>query len=407
MSLLPVEDALARIFAHVPAPQAEWVPLADAAGRILAAPLVAGHDQPPFAASAMDGYAVRSADFGTDPEKARSVAVRQRGVSAAGKGFAGKIDLGETVRIFTGAPMPEGADAVVMQEDAIVDGDAISFSTLPKPGQSVRPLGYDFKAGQELLPAGFRLTPYALTLAAAANQHRLSVWKRPSICILATGDELVSPGSPLGRDQIVSSNSAGLMPLLSGHAVSVADLGIVGDDFAAVRAKIEQALQSDIVVTTGGASVGDHDIVQDVLKDLGVSIDFWRINMRPGKPLMFGTKGKTLVFGLPGNPVSALVTATVFVLPTLNRWQQTTNPNGTQLRLPLAAPLPANGSRRHFLRATLETADGITAVRPNLETDSGHTSSLGRAQVLVVQQENSAPLAAGSLVDVILLPGFQ
>jgi molybdopterin molybdotransferase len=406
MSLLPVEDALARIFAHVPAPQAEWMPLADAAGRVLAAPLVAGHDQPPFAASAMDGYAVRSADFGTDPEKVRSVAVRQRGVSAAGKGFAGQIGPGETVRIFTGAPMPEGADAVVMQEDAIVDGDAISFSTLPKPGQSVRPLGYDFKSGQELLPAGFRLTPYALTLAAAANQHRLNVWKRPSICILATGDELVPPGSPLGRDQIVSSNSAGLIPLLSGHAVSVADLGIVGDDFAAVRAKIEQALQSDIVVTTGGASVGDHDIVQDVLQDLGVSIDFWRINMRPGKPLMFGTKGKTLVFGLPGNPVSALVTATVFVLPTLNRWQQT-NPGGTQLRLPLIAPLPANGSRRHFLRATLETADGMTAVRPNLETDSGHTSSLGRAQALVVQQENSGPLAVGNLVDVILLPGFQ
>jgi molybdopterin molybdotransferase len=269
----------------------------------------------------------------------------------------------------------------------------------------VRRRGHDFKNGQELLPTGFVLTPYALTLAAAANQARLSVWKRPTISLLATGDELVPPGSPLGPDQIVSSNSAGLLPLLSAHAMTVADLGIVGDDFSALREKLEQALEADIVVTTGGASVGDHDIVQDVLKDLGVEIDFWRINMRPGKPLMFGTRGKTLVFGLPGNPVSALVTATVFVLPALRRWQRTMN--STHLRLPLAAPLPANGSRRHFLRATLETDEtGMTQVRPFGETDSAHTSSLGRAQALVVQRENSPTLAAGALVDVIPLPGI-
>jgi molybdopterin molybdotransferase len=404
MSLLPVEEALRRIYARVPMPQAEWVPLPDANGRVLAAPLVAAHDQPPFDASAMDGYAVRSADFEKIAENGRSSAVHLQGISAAGSGFSGEIGPGDAVRIFTGAPMPAGADCVVMQEDAIVEGDAISFKSLPKSGQSVRRRGHDFQIGQELLPAGFTLTPYALTLAAAANQARLSVWKRPTISILSTGDELVPPGSPLAASQIVASNGFGLIPLLSAHATMVADLGIVRDDFSALRAKLDQALEADIVVTTGGASVGDHDIVQDVLKDLGVEIDFWRINMRPGKPLLFGTRGKTLVFGLPGNPVSALVTATVFVLPALKHWQRTANPEGAHLRFPLAAPLPANGPRRHFLRASFETAEtGATGVRPFTETDSAHTSSLARAQALVIQSENSSALEAGALVDIILL----
>lgn len=400
MSLLPVEQALEKIFERIPAPVAESVPLAEANGRILVEPLVATHSQPPFNASAMDGYAVRSADFVHHPE----FAVHLTGFSQAGAGFSGVLQPGEAVRIFTGAPVPEGADCVMMQELATVSEGRVSFAEQPTAGRSIRPLGNDFSAGQTLLSPGTRLTPYSLALAAAANAPTLSVSKRPTISVLSTGDELVLPGATLAADQIVSSNTYGLIPLLSPFASMVSDHGIARDDFSELKNKLEGTLSADIVVTTGGASVGDHDIVQDVLKDLGVEIDFWRIDMRPGKPLMFGTHGKTLIFGLPGNPVSAMVTATVFLLPALRRWLGETSPLGPRLALPLAEPLPPNTARRHFQRATIETVgQGVTRVRPISQTDSGHTSSLSRATALIVQPENDPGQPAGSIVEVIPL----
>ncbi|HEY4202281.1 MAG TPA: gephyrin-like molybdotransferase Glp [Devosiaceae bacterium] len=398
MSLLPVEAALEKIYARIPAPSPESVALRGAEGRVLFQPLIAAHNQPPFNASAMDGYAVQTAFLeGSD-------SATLTGFSKAGEAFSGRMEPHQTVRIFTGAPVPEGADAVIMQEEASVLADRVSFSSKPKPGDFIRPVGNDFRDRQVLLPAGARLTPYSLTLAAAANQPLLTVSRRPTVSILATGDELVLPGAKLGPSQIVSANNFGLEALLKPHAESVTDLGIADDNAANLERTLRNAFAAgtDILVTSGGASVGDHDIVQDVLKSLNVEMDFWRINLRPGKPLMFGTLGRTLIFGLPGNPVSALVTATLFLLPTLRRWVGA-DPTGPRLRLPLAAELPANGSRRHFQRATLETSAAGTFVRPITETDSGHTFSLGQAQALIIQPENAPLQQAGTLIDVIPL----
>jgi molybdopterin molybdotransferase len=402
MSLLPVDEALSRILAQVPQPRSETVALAEANGRVLSAPLIAGHSQPPFDASAMDGYAVRAADI------VEGQALEVIGVSQAGAGFDGVVGHGQCVRIFTGAPVPAGADAVIMQEEAQVEGRRVRFTNPPKPGRSIRPLGNDFAAGQMLLPAGTLLTPFALAMAAAANSAELEVAERPRIAVLATGDELVTPGSPLAPGQIVASNSYGLVPLLSPYAREVLDYGIVGDDRTALAGRLETIFRSeaDILVTTGGASVGDRDLVQEVLTSLGVAVDFWRINMRPGKPLMFGTRGRTLVFGLPGNPVSAMVTASVFIKPALRRWLGLDNPGGMVLRLPLAGPTPPNGGRRHFMRARVVLSEGQSSVMPISETDSGHTSSLARADALIIQGEDDPGRPAGTIVDVVPLAGF-
>jgi len=400
MSLLPVEQALARIAARVPAPTPETVPLAKACGRVLMAPLVAQHNQPPFHASAMDGYAVRAADV--EPGKWLAII----GMSQAGLGFGGQLGCKQAVRIFTGAPLPEGADTVIMQELAEVQDGKVAFQARPQMGHSVRPAGSDFSAGQELIVAGTLLTPFHLAVAAAANKAELTVARRPALALLATGDELVLPGSSLQADQIVASNSFALAPLLQPYAERVVDHGIARDDREELRSKLRDIFQTEpnVLITTGGASVGDHDIVQEILLELGVELDFWRINMRPGKPLMFGTKGKTLVFGLPGNPVSALVTAVVFIKPALRHWLGYNA--DTISKLPLAAPTPANTARRHFMRAKLlQTIDGPQAL-PISVTDSGHTSSLAAADLLVVQPELDPGQPQGTLVDTVSLTKF-
>ncbi|WP_332702530.1 molybdopterin molybdotransferase MoeA [Devosia sp.] len=400
MSLLPVDDAIAAILKRVPAPIAETVPLAEAAGRVLLEPVVATHDQPPFNSSAMDGYAIRAADI-VDGHRLPVV-----GTSQAGAGFAGTLGPGEAVRIFTGAPVPEGADTVIMQEEATVEGSFVSFTAPARRGHSVRPLGNDFATGQHLVDAGVRLAPMQLAVAAAANAATLNVAKRPRIALLATGDELVLPGSPLGPDQIVASNSFGLRPMLAPYSETVADHGIARDNPALLRRALDDvfAAEPDILITTGGASVGDHDIVQDILLELGVTLDFWKINMRPGKPLMFGTRGKTLIFGLPGNPVSAMVTAMVFIRPALRAWLG--YPEPAPWRLPLAGPTPPNTARRHFMRAQLLHTPAGPALLPISQTDSGHTSSLARADMLIVQPEFDPGQPPGTIVRAIPLDAF-
>ncbi|MHB1103353.1 MAG: molybdopterin molybdotransferase MoeA [Devosia sp.] len=398
--MISVDEALDRIFLQLDAPQPEIVPLARAHRRVLAEPLIASHTQPPFDASAMDGYAVRAG------EVLLGRPLRLAGTSQAGQRFVGMMEQGQCVRIFTGAPLPIGADAVIMQEQARADGNLISFEKTPPVGQSIRRRGHDFEQGQELLPAGVTLTPAMLNLAASANYPTLTVTKRPRIAILATGDELVAPGGTLGPDQIVASNSYGLIPLLSPYADKAVDLGIIPDD----KKKLESALLGafdygvEVVVTTGGASVGERDYMREVLVDLGVKLDFWKLMMRPGKPLMFGTRGSTLVFGLPGNPVSAMVTATVILRPALRQMTGHADPFWPQLGLPLAATLPPNGPRRHFMRATLDRNEGgILHVTPISETDSSHSSSLALADALIVQPENDPGQPAGTIVDVIPL----
>ena len=397
--MISVDDALVRILALISRPVAETVPLSEAHGRVLAAPLTAGHSQPPFDASAMDGYAVRAEDV--EPGQP----LRLVGTAQAGQRFVGMLGEGHCVRIFTGAPLPIGANAVVMQEDVEANGNAISPNIGPAIGENVRRKGNDFLEGAVLLPAGSVLTPARLNLAASANRPRVQVGRRPKIAILATGDELVAPGQPLGPDQIVASNSFGLIPLLSPLAASIMDLGIVGDDRTKLDAALLTALDAgvEVIVTTGGASVGEHDYVREVLIDLGVRLDFWKLAMRPGKPLMFGTRGKTLIFGLPGNPVSALVTALVIVLPALRALVGDTSPIGQRLYLPLATDLAANGPRRHFLRATLAVDSSGSRVLPIRETSSGHSSSLASAEALIILPENEPARSAGSIVEVMLL----
>ena len=398
--MITVDDALDRIFTRIPTPLPETVPLARAHRRVLTKPLLAKHTQPPFDASAMDGYAVRVADI--VPGQPLFLA----GTSQAGARFTGMMQRGECVRIFTGAPLPIGADAVIMQEEATAHGNQVSFAKVPRLGQSIRRKGFDFTDGRELLQAGVSLTPAMLNLAAAANYAELTVAKRPRLAILATGDELVAPGSEIGPDQIVASNSYGLIPLLSPYAEKVVDLGIVPDD----KRQLENAILGafdygvEVLITTGGASVGERDYVQDVLRDLGVNLDFWKVLMRPGKPLMFGTRGKTLVFGLPGNPISAFVTATVLVRPALRLMTGHTDPFWPFMGVPLAADLPANGERRHFVRAKLNRNDaGFLEAVPIAETDSNHTSSLAEADALIVQPEGSGVIPAGEIVEIIPL----
>lgn len=395
MTLLPVDEALNRILARVPAVVDESVALGEAAGRVLAQPVVATHDQPPFNASAMDGYAMRAADV------AEGVWLDVIGMSQAGAGFAGTVDEGQAVRIFTGAPVPAGADTVIMQEETERNGDRVRFTAPARLGHSVRPRGYDFAVGRTVLERGTRLGPFQLAVAAAANAGVVSVAKRPKVALLATGDELVLPGAVLGPDQIVASNSVGLAASLAPFAEAVTDFGIARDSREELDAVLERIFASgpDVVVTTGGASVGEHDLVQAALLDHGVTLDFWRINMRPGKPLMFGTRGKTLVFGLPGNPVSAMVTAEIFLKPALRHWLGLAEVE--PLRLPLLGPTPPNTARRHFMRARMVTRDGVTGLLPISETDSGHTSSLAAADALIVQPEHDPGQTAGTVVSAL------
>jgi len=381
--VISVDEALERILGAVVPLQSETVALAGARGRTLARDVKAKLFNPAFDVSAMDGYAVRAADVGP------GTTLTMIGVSQAGAGFAGVVGHGQCARIFTGAPLPRGADAVVMQEETSAEGDAITFTQATRPGRSIRYRGEDFSSGEVLAARGTTLTPQSLALIAAGNIARVEVFARPRIGLLATGDELVPPGSPVGPDRIVASNSVGLGALFAPHAGALADHGIATDDRDALGAALAAALaaEPDVLVTTGGASVGEHDLVQAMLEANGVAIDFWRIAMRPGKPLMFGRKGRTLVFGLPGNPVSALVTARIFVLPAILAMAGAASP--APLRLPLAEPLPPNGPRRHFLRARLvDDPEHGTMVLPIRQTDSGHLSSLAAADALIVQREN-------------------
>lgn len=400
MSLLPVDDAIAAIVRRVPSPVGETVSLSAAAGRVLLNPIVASHNQPPFDASAMDGYAVRAEDV----VPWRRLAII--GVSQAGAGFVGDVGAGQCVRIFTGAPVPAGANAVIMQEEATAADGFVTFSAPTAPGKSIRVRGNDFRTGQVLVEAGTRLGPMQLIVAAAANAAEVLVARRPRIALLATGDELVLPGTVLAADQIVASNSYGLAPLVAPYAETVTDHGIARDDRAALRGKLEAifASEPEILITTGGASVGDHDIVQELLLEFGVTLDFWRINMRPGKPLMFGTRGKTLIFGLSGNPVSSMVTATVFIKPALRRWLGLAEP--ANWHLPLAAPTPPNTARRHFMRARLLQTPTGPQLLPISETDSGHTSSLARAAMVIVQPELDPGQLVGTIVEALPVDAF-
>ncbi|TWA89916.1 molybdopterin molybdochelatase [Azospirillum brasilense] len=401
-AMISVGEARARILAAFTALPAETVPLPDALGRVLAEPAVARLTQPPFAAAAMDGWAVRAADI--VPASADApVTLRRIGESAAGHAFAGTVGAGEAVRIFTGAPLPAGADAVVMQEDCEDAGARVRVGRAVPAGRFIRPAGLDFTAGKEVLPKGRLLTARDVALAAAANLPWLRVHRRPRVAVLATGDEIALPGDPLGPSQIVSSNALGLCALVTSQGGLAHNLGVAKDDPEHLAAMAAGAAGCDLLVTTGGASQGEHDHVRDVLG--GLSLDFYRVAMKPGKPLIFGTANGVPLLGLPGNPVSTGVAAVLFLVPLLRHLQGLPAENAT-LMARLGAPLKANDDRTDFLRATLSPGpDGEPVATPFPRQDSAMMSRLAQADALIAREPRATAAAAGERVTVIPLSG--
>jgi molybdopterin molybdotransferase len=393
--LLDVDAALQRLLDGVTALPAESVPIASAAGRVLAEPVAARLTQPPFAAAAMDGYAIRWDD--------RPGPWHIVGESAAGHGWAGTLGPGEAARIFTGAPLPAGADTIMVQEDVTRDGDTarLTGDGPPHEGAHIRKRGQDFAAADALLAPGTRLTPAHIGLAAAAGHGALPVIRRPRVTLISTGDELVPPGTLPGPDQIVSSNAVMLGALFAAVGADVHDPGIIPDRRDALAAALTAA-KADLIITIGGASVGDHDLVVPVLRDLGAELDFWKIAMRPGKPLLAGRLGGTRVIGLPGNPVSSYVGALLFVLPLLQRLGGRAA-DLPMRRLPLAAPLPANGVRRDHLRGRL-TPDG--RAEAFARQDSALLALLADADLLIFRAPGAAAAKTDDLVDCIMLDTF-
>jgi molybdopterin molybdotransferase len=396
--LLPVADALARILASATPTAVEPVPLLAATGRVLAAPLAARLTQPPFDASAMDGYAVRAADLTTIPARLRVI-----GSSAAGHAFAGTVAAGEAARIFTGAPMPAGADTVVIQENTGRDGDTVVIRQAAAAGANVRRRGFDFAEGTVLIEGNRRLTARDVALAASMGHGVLPVRRRPVIALIATGDELVEPGTVPAKDQIVSSVPYGLAGLIAAAGGEARHLGIARDRIDDIARLLDGAAGADVIVTIGGASVGDHDLVQRALVERGAVLDFWKIAMRPGKPMMFGRLGTSRVLGLPGNPVSAHLCARVFLTPLIRALLGEPAEPSAGIRYPLAEPIGANGPRQHYLRARLVDTDGRRHVAPMPSQDSSLGAALARADCLIVQPPDAPALPPGAEVDVLPL----
>jgi molybdopterin molybdotransferase len=402
-AMISVAEARRRILAAIAPVGGEQVSLAHAAGRTLAADAVARLTQPPKAVSAMDGYAVRAADVASVPATLRVI-----GMAPAGRPFAGKVGAGEAVRIFTGAQVPDGADAIVIQEDTEAKDGAVLIRESAPAGHYVREAGLDFREGEALLRAGHVLSPRDVGLCAAMNVPWLTVRRKPRVAILATGDEIVQPGEALGPGQIVSSNSWALAAFVDANGGEAVNIGIAPDEKATLKTMAEQARGADLLVTTGGASVGDHDLVQSALGEIGLSLDFWKIAMRPGKPLMFGMLGATPLLGLPGNPVSSLVCSLLFLAPMLAKFLSRAETEPRRITARLGAGLKANDRREDYLRAALERrADGLVAT-PFRAQDSSMMATLAKADGLIVRAPLAPALEAGAEVEVIPLaaPGF-
>lgn len=396
--MLSVEEARARVLAPLRPLAAEVVPLADAWGRVLAEPVTARLGNPPADVSAMDGYAVRAEDA---PCGAQLGVV---GDAPAGHPFAGRVGPGETVRLYTGSVVPDGADAVLLQEDAVRDGDRVMVREAVRAGQHVRQGGQDFAAGDVVLPRGRRLGARDVGLAAAADRPWLAVHRRPRVALLATGDEIALPGDPVPPGGIVSSNAHALAALVRAGGGMPVLLPIAGDDRDALAAAVAGARGADVLVTTGGASVGDYDLVQAALGDEGFELDFWKVAMRPGKPLVSGRLGAMPVLGLPGNPVSALVCGLLFLLPALARLtgQPGEPPRPVQARL--GAAVAANDYRADHLRASLHlAADGTLVATPFPRQDSAMLRAFADADALVLRPPLAPALPEGAAVPVLRL----
>jgi molybdopterin molybdotransferase len=393
MKLLAVDDARGRMLAEIAILPAERVRLAQAIGRVLAEDVAAVRDQPPFNASAMDGWAVRAAD---SPGELKIV-----GESAAGRGYEGSVGPGEAVRIFTGAALPDGFDAVVIQEEAERSGDVVRVPQVDA-GHFIRPAGGDFKAGALLLERGARIDPWRLSLAASAGRAEVSVGARPRVALLSTGEEIVEAPAAPGRFQIYDSGAPGLAAMVEDWGGIVIRAKPVGDELDAVIEAL-RSIEADLVVTVGGASVGDHDLVRAAGEALGLSLRVESVNVRPGKPTFFGVLGDgRRMLGLPGNPASAFVCAEVFLRPILNAYQgSAAEPATVAARLEQA--LPANGSREHWMRAKLSYSEGGVTVRPYRDQDSSLVSVFAASDALLRRRAGAAAAEIGTPVEVLRL----
>jgi molybdopterin molybdotransferase len=391
--MIGVEEAQTRIIALHDPVSMEVVPLNEAVGRWTAGAIVAKRTQPAHDLSAMDGYAIRYEDAAGPWQVI--------GTSAAGSPFAGRVGVSEATRIFTGAALPEGSDTVVIQENIARDGDQIQLSDNgPKSfGEHVRKAGSDFAAGATLIEPGSLMTPARIALAVMAGHGTIPVRRRLRVAIISTGSELVPPGTETREDRLPSSNAPMLAALMRNLPVDVVDLGIIPDDLTALTTAFAQSKTCDIVVSTGGASVGDHDLVRPALNAAGASLDFWKVAMRPGKPLMAGRLGDTVVLGLPGNPVSALITAVLFLRPLIAHLSGASVSLPSRIKVRMAEALPAVGPRTDFVRT--HWRDG--SLVPTFPGDSGMLFPLAGADALVVRAPGSSATGAGAEVEAILL----
>ena len=389
--MISVEEALTRVLALAEPVEHQAVGLRQALGRVLAKPAVARLTQPPYAASAMDGYAICEADH----QAGQMLEVI--GEAAAGHGFAGQVGPGQAVRIFTGAPVPQGADRVILQEDVSRDENQITLGRPLEHSSHIRPAGQDFHLGGSLA-APRRLRPADLSLIAAMNIPEITAFRRPVVAIMATGDELVMPGETPAPDQIVASNSFAVAAVAEAAGAEARILPIARDTETSLRLIFDLAKDADVIVTTGGASVGDHDLVGKVAGDLGMERAFWKIAMRPGKPLMAGRLGGAVLLGLPGNPVSAIVCAQLFLVPLLDHLQGLPGAHKFETAR-LAQAVDANGVRAHFMRARLSRVEGQTFITPFDRQDSALLSILSKADALLVRPIGDQARSVGDLVQ--------
>jgi molybdopterin molybdotransferase len=402
VALMPVADALAAILAGADPLGEEMIALEDAYHRVLAHDVAARRTQPPQAMSAMDGYAVRAADAAEVNARLKVI-----GEVAAGRPFDRALGAGEAARIFTGGVIPDGADAVVIQEDTVADGNSITITEAAATGRHIRPAGVDFREGDVLLKGGSRLTERDLSLAASMNYPELPVRRRPRLALLATGDELVMPGERPGPGQIVYSNGYALRALARAEGADTVDLGVAADTMEATTAGIRRArdLGADILVTTGGASVGDHDLVKESLEAENVQIAFWKIAMRPGKPMMHGRLGAMRVVGVPGNPVSSYVCTFLFVVPLIRALSGRKVIHSARESALLGRDVGANDQREDYLRARLEERDdGTLIATPVNHQDSSLLANLAAAQALLIRAPFAPAAKTGSACEILRLP---
>ncbi len=401
MALMSVADALAQILKGATPLPSEAAPLTDAAGRVLTADVAALRTQPPEDLSAMDGYAVRAADVVNVP-----VTLDLVGEVAAGHPFAGRIEKGQAARIFTGGVVPPGADTIVIQENTTSDGGRVTVTSGAPPKKHIRRAGLDFEQGRILLPRGRRLTERDLMLAAAMNHPTLPLHRRPRVAVLATGDELKAPGSVTGPGEIIYSNGFGIMAMARAEGATVIDLGVVPDRIEETTAAIRRARTegADILLTSGGASVGDYDLVQKALTAEGLQLAFWKIAMRPGKPLMNGRLGAMHVLGVPGNPVSAFVCSLMFLVPLIRRLAGRSDVDSETESAMLGRDLPENDERADYLRSSLEQGpDGSLVATPFPTQDSSMIATLAKSDCLVIREPYASPAKAGSRCAILRL----